>query len=169
MKTKNKTFIFFPFPFPIYFSISVPGVLPHFGPRSGQSGPGTMYFLFPYRFHTVLVYVACWMAGCQLAACNLKAGGHISIFCLFSAPFLLFSSTHFLFVFICFRAAGNGKNIVKLKINKLKTCRAFALGHFQFASTTVPSHHDNTTPSHRVSNREGPSHDFNQALTSLKY
>ena len=141
---------------------------PTLGLAVGNRGPEPCIFRFRTVFIPFSCVLACWMAGCQLAACHLKAGGHISIFCLFSAPFFCFRPPIFLFVFTCFRAAGNAKN-GKIENQKMKkTFRAFALGHFQFASTTVPSRHDNTTPSHRVSNREGRSNDFKQALTSLK-
>ena len=168
MKTKNKTFILFRrFRFH-FFSISVPGVLPHFGPRSGQPGPGTMYFSFPYRFHTVFVCVGLldgWLpAGCVRFE---SRWAFFHFFVCFRLPFFVFVHPFFCSLSPVFGQLEIEK-MVKLKIKKKKTFRAFALGHFQFASTTVPSRHDNTTPSHRVSNREGRSNDFKQALTSLK-
>ena len=108
-----------------FFSISVPGVLPHFGPRSGQPGPGTMYFSFPYRFHTVFVCVGLldgWLpAGCV----PFESRWAYFYFFLFSAPFFLFSSTHFFVRFHLF--AGSWKSIKKGKVENQKMKKH--LGH----------------------------------------
>ena len=119
MKTKNKALIFFRFRFHL-FSTSVPGVLPHFGPRSGQPGPGTMYFSFPYRFHTVFVCVGLldgWLpAGCV----PFESRWAYFHFLCFRLPLCCFRPPICLFVFTCFRAAGHGNRMVKLKIKKRK-------------------------------------------------
>ena len=104
--------IFFPFP-----SLASS---PTLGLAAGNRGPEPCIFRFRTVFIPFSCVLACWMAGCQLAACHLKAGGHISIFCLFSAPFFCFRPPIFLFAFTCFRAAGNGQKMVKLKTKKRK-------------------------------------------------